>query len=192
MNFARFLYNLKMCMCFSYNPCIIFCHFFVRVELPFTDLRCINSGYLVIATSIASGPRVKLASCRSALTPAPTPPHPPPPPTHTHIHPVVYSSDRSKAVVLVLVLQFVALWFILRGNMHVFRTLCYFVLVFFSPFSIAITLRREEGANLTAFRTFVRFRFVCFLFLLVSGTGCGLWLWRFLDFSLTFFFSHKF
>ena len=31
--------------------------------------------------------------------------------------PVVYSSDRSKAVVSVLVLHFVALWFILRGDL---------------------------------------------------------------------------
>ena len=56
-------------------------------------------------------------------------------------------------------------------------TLCYFVLVFFSPFSIAITSLGEERANLSAFRTFVRFAFfgfVCFLFLLVSGKGCGL------------------
>ena len=29
--------------------------------------------------------------------------------------------------------------------------------------------------------------FVGFLFLLVSGKGCGLWLWHALDFSLTFF-----
>ena len=36
-------------------------------------------------------------------------------------------------------------------------TLCHFVLVFFSPFSIAITSLGEERANLTAFRTFVRF-----------------------------------
>ena len=49
---------------------------------------------------VASGPRVKLASCKSALTP-----------------PVVYSTDRSKAVVPVLVLLFVALWFILRGDL---------------------------------------------------------------------------
>ena len=49
---------------------------------------------------IASGPRVKLASCKSALNP-----------------PVVYSTDRSKAVVPVLVLLFVALWFILRGDL---------------------------------------------------------------------------
>ena len=32
-----------------------------------------------------------------------------------------------------------------------------FVLVFFSPFSIAITSLGEERANLSAFRTFVRF-----------------------------------
>ena len=36
-------------------------------------------------------------------------------------------------------------------------SLCHFVLVFFSPFSIAITALREERANLSAFRTFVRF-----------------------------------
>ena len=36
-------------------------------------------------------------------------------------------------------------------------TLCHFVLVFFSPFSIAITSLGEETANLSAFRTFVRF-----------------------------------
>ena len=33
----------------------------------------------------------------------------------------------------------------------------HFVLVFFSPFSIAITSLGEERANLSAFRTFVRF-----------------------------------
>ena len=55
-----------------------------------------------------------------------------------------------------LVLLFVALWFILRGDLlYVFPY--DFVLVFFSPFSIAITLLGEERANLSAFRTFVRF-----------------------------------
>ena len=34
-------------------------------------------------------------------------------------------------------------------------TLCYFVLVFFSPVSIAITSLGEERANPSAFRTFV-------------------------------------
>ena len=68
-------------------------------------------------------------------------------------------------VVPVLVLLLVALWFILRGDllyvffMYVFLCLvvCHFVLVFFSPFSIAITSLGEERANLSAFRTFVRF-----------------------------------
>ena len=36
-------------------------------------------------------------------------------------------------------------------------TLCHFVLVFFSPFSIVITSLGEERANLTAFNTFFRF-----------------------------------
>ena len=36
-------------------------------------------------------------------------------------------------------------------------TLCHFVLVFFSPFSIAITSLGEERANLSAFRMFDRF-----------------------------------
>ena len=35
--------------------------------------------------------------------------------------------------------------------------MCHFVLVFFSPFSIAITSLREERANLSVSRTFVRF-----------------------------------
>ena len=52
---------------------------------------------------MTSGPRVKLVGCKSVLNPT-----------------VVYSAgrtDRSKAVVQVLVLLFVALWFILRGDL---------------------------------------------------------------------------
>ena len=56
--------------------------------------------------------------------------------------------------------------------------LCYFVPVFFSPFSIAITSLGEEGANLGALRAFVRFALVWFclfpLPFLVSRMGCGL------------------
>ena len=65
---------------------------------------------------------------------------------------VVYSTDHSKAVVPVLVLLFVAL-----RRFVLCLTFCHFVLVFFSPFSIAITSLGEERANLSAFRTFVRF-----------------------------------
>ena len=54
-------------------------------------------------------------------------------------------------------------------------TLCYFVLVFFSPFSIAITLLGEERANLRAFRTFVRVVLVWFCrFRLPLGVWNGL------------------
>ena len=59
-------------------------------------------------------------------------------------------------MVPVLVLLFVALWFILRGD-FLCLTLCHSVLVFFSPFSIAITSLGEDRANLSVFRTFVRF-----------------------------------
>ena len=68
-------------------------------------------------------------------------------------------------------------------------TVCHFILVFFSLLSIAITSLGEERANLSAFRLFdlCLFGFVGFLFLLVSGKGCGLWLWHSLDFILIFF-----
>ena len=104
-----------------------------------TEFLCIS------VLRVASGPRVKLASCKSTLNP-----------------PVVYSTDRSKAVLPVLVLLFVALCFILRGDLFLCLTLCYFVLVFFSPISNAITLLGEDRANLSAFRTFVRFVLVWF------------------------------
>ena len=54
--------------------------------------------------------------------------------------------------------------------------LCYFVLVFFSPFSIAITSLGEERASLGAFRTVVRFVLVWIcLFPLPLGVFEGLW-----------------
>ena len=59
-----------------------------------TEFLCIS------VLRVASGPRVKFVSCKSALN-----------------TPAVYSTDGSKAVVPVLVLLFVALWFILRGDL---------------------------------------------------------------------------
>ena len=59
-----------------------------------TEFLCIS------VLRVASGLRVMLVRCKSALNP-----------------PVVYSTDRSKAVVPVLVLLFVALWFVLRGDL---------------------------------------------------------------------------
>ena len=63
-----------------------------------TNILCIS------VLRVASGPRVKLAICISALTP---PPHPS----------VVCSTGSSKAVVSVLILVFAALWVILRGDL---------------------------------------------------------------------------
>ena len=102
---------------------------------------------------------MKLASCESALNP-----------------PLVYSTDRSKAVVPVLVLFFVALWFILRGNL-------FYVLpcvILFLCFSVILALRLPRlGKKELILVLFIRlfdlclFGFVSFLFLLVSGKGCG-------------------
>ena len=86
---------------------------------------------------------------------------------------MVYSTDRSKAVVPVLVLPFVALWFIIRGDL-------FYVLpcvILFLRFSVLLALLWEERANLSAFRTFVRFVLVWFCRFslpLMSGKGCGL------------------
>ena len=185
---------------------------------------------------------------------------------------MVFSTDRSKAVVPVLVLLFVALWFVLRGDLlyvlpSVILFLCFSVLLalqlprlgkkelilvifvrllnlylfgFFgflfllclgraavcdcgTPWTFLLPFLLFYGANcfvsylvsfcycvcsvLLALRLprfgkkelilvlFVRlfdlclFGFVGFLFLLVTGKGCGLWLWHSLDFSLTFFFE---
>ena len=105
---------------------------------------------------------------------------------------MVYSTDRSKAVVPVLVLLFVALWLILRGNLFFVLPCIILFVCFFSPFSIAITSLGEERELILVL--FVRlfdlrlFGFVCLLFLLVSGKGCGWCLWRSLEFSLTFLF----
>ena len=56
-----------------------------------------QSEFLCISVlRVASQPRVKLVGCKSALNPL-----------------VVHSIDRSKMVIPVLVLLFVALWFIL-------------------------------------------------------------------------------
>ena len=79
-----------------------------------TEFLCIS------VLRVASGPRVKLASCKSALNPR-----------------WFNSTDRSKAVVPVLVLLFVALWFILRGDL-------FYVLpcvIFFLCFSVLLALQ---------------------------------------------------
>ena len=120
-----------------------------------TEFLCIS------VLKVASGPRVKFVSCKSALNP-----------------PVVCSTDSSKAVVPVLVLLFVALWFILRGDLS-FVFSCVILFLFF--FSVLLVLRLPRfGKRELILVLFVRlfglclFRFVGSLFLLGSGKGCGL------------------
>ena len=90
---------------------------------------------------------------------------------------MVYSTDRSKAVVPLLVLLFVALWFILRGDL-LFVFPC---VILFLCFSVLLVLRLPRlGKRELILVLFVRlfglclFRFVGFLFLLGSGKGFGL------------------
>ena len=116
--------------------------------------------FCVFVLRVASGPRVKLASCKSALNP-----------------PVVYPTDPSKAVVPVLVLLFGALWFILRGDL-LYVLPC---AILFLCFSVLLALRLPRlGKRELILVLFVRlinlclFGFVGFFFLLMSGKGCGL------------------
>ena len=102
---------------------------------------------------VASGPSVKLASCKSALNPT-----------------VVCSTDRSKAVVPVLVLLFVALWFILQGNLlYVFPCV-----ILFLYFSVLLVLRLPRLGK----RELILVLFVCSvcacLDLSVSSSSWGL------------------
>ena len=181
---------MRQTACLVVNPIIIEgyaslfnCTTAVRAETQWQPLRkTLTSGFglddmseflCISVFGVASGPRVKFASCKSALNP-----------------PVVYSTDRSKAVTPVLVLLFVALWFILRGDL-------FYVLpcvILFLCFSVLLALRLPRlGKKELILVLFVRlfdlclFGFVGFLFLLVSGKSCCLWLWHSLDFSLTFF-----
>ena len=57
--------------------------------------------------------------------------------------------------------------------------LCHFVLVFFSPLSIAITSLGDDWANLSAFRTFVRFVLVW-----ICGFPLPLGVWEVLRFVI--------
>ena len=69
-------------------------------------------------------------------------------------------------------------------------SVCHFVLVFFSPFSIAITSLGEERGNLSAFCTFVRFVLVWICrFPLPLGVWEGL---RFVIVALPGLFSYLF
>ena len=67
--------------------------------------------------------------------------------------PIVYTTDRSNAVVPMLFLFCSLVVSITRHFM--FGLALLFIYVFFRPFSILITLLGEEGAGLCAYRAFV-------------------------------------
>ena len=133
----------------------------------------VNQFLCISVLSVASEPRVKLASCKSAFNP-----------------PVVYSTDRSKAVVPMLVFLIVVLWFILRGDLFYVLPFVILILCILVLFSIAFTSLGEERANLNAFRTFVRFARVWFcLFPLPLGVWNRMW---FMIVALPGLFSYLF
>ena len=88
---------------------------------------------------------MELAGCKSVLNPS-----------------VVYSADLSKAVVPVLVLLFVALWFILRGDLFYVLT---FVILFLC-FSVLLVLRLPRLGSVCVCRS-------------GGGGGGGGWSWCF-------------
>ena len=94
---------------------------------------------------------MKLASCKSALNPS-----------------VVYSTDRSKAVVTVLVLLFVALWFILRGDL-LYVLPC---VILFLCFLVFLVLRLPRlGRRELILVLFVRLFDLCFFGFV--GSSCS-------------------
>ena len=113
---------------------------------------------------------MKLASCKRALNP-----------------PVVYSTDRSKAVVPVLGPLFVALWFILRGDLlYVFPCV-----ILFLCFSVLLVLQLPRlGKRELILVLFVRLFGLCLVgFVGFLGVWEGL---RFVIVALPGLFSYIF
>ena len=131
------------------------------------EKEIVNSFALSLVIVVQTG--LQLASCKSALNP-----------------PVVYSTDRSKAVVPVLL--FVALWFILRGD-FLYVLPCVILFLCFSFLLVLRLPRLGKRANLSAFRTFVQFVLVWICrFSLPFGVWEGL---RFVIVTLPGLFSYS-
>ena len=163
-----------------------------------TEFLCVS------VLRVASGPRVKLASCKSALNP--TTPPPPPPPGSLFYWPfwgggpgvvptlcTFFFYMCCDAIIVVTVFNSCPLCFLFNSlccdaDVYVFPCV-----ILFLCFSVLLVLRLPRlGKRELILVLFVRlfdlclFGFVGFLFLLGSGTGFVLWLWHSLDFSLTF------
>ena len=128
-----------------------------------TEFLCVS------VLRVASGPRVKLASCKSTLNP-----------------PVVYS----KAVVPVLVLLFVALWFILLGDLlYVFPCV-----ILFLCFSVLLVLRLPRlGKRELILVLFIRLFDLWFVWICRFPLPLGVWEGlRFMVVALSGLFSYLF
>ena len=132
---------------------------------------------------------MKLASCKSALTPL-TPYLPPPPPRVPRWFTLLTFLRRWCGPGVSLTLCCFVVYSMRR---FVFCLTC---VILFLCFSVLSALRLPRlGKRELILVLFVRlfdlclFRFVGVLILLVSGKGCDLWLWHSLDFSLTFFLN---
>ena len=90
--------------------------------------------------------------------------------------PVVYAPNRFKAVVPVLFLFCVALWFILWGASCFKVFPCSLYSSFFIPFSIVTTSLGEEGASLCVSRAFVCLFCTCYFCHFSLPLGVGGWL----------------
>ena len=113
-----------------------------------TECLCIS------VLRVTSGPRIKLPGRKKCFNPS-----------------VIYSTDRSKALVPVLVLLSVAFWFILRGDL--FEVLPYVIL--FLCFSVLLALRLPRvGERELILVFFVRFCSICSCLSLSFGVWDGL------------------
>ena len=153
------IFRSRICICFCHCGCILLpssLHNLISTSFPGSCIQKYSVSLKTLLQQGISEPEF-YGDCKSALNP-----------------PVVCSTDRSKAVVPVLVLLFVALWFILRGDLlYVFPCV-----ILFLCFSVILVLRLPRlGKRELILVIFVRlfglclFRFVGFLFLLGSGKG---------------------
>ena len=125
------------------NLIIILIFMFSLLCIDWVGSLYANQIFICLCIKSSIGTQGEIGRLKKCFNPAPS---------------VVYSTCHSKAVAPVLVLLFVALRIILRGDL--FKVLPCVVLVFFSHYSIAITSLGEKKAILSVFCTFVWFALV--------------------------------
>ena len=159
-------------LCFLFTCCVVMLAFWSPSTVAHFAF-CFT-----VVLRVTSGHRVKLIGCKSAL-------NTPPPLTPRWFPLLIVLRRRSRCwsySLLLCDLLYEAICFI--------SYLVLFCSVFFSPFSIAITSLGEERANLSVFRTFVRFVLIWFCRCpLPLGVWEGL---RFLIVALPGLFSYLF